>query len=155
MKPEVFIRETPGFICDFMLGRLAKWMRLMGLDTKYYRDTDGKAIVYYSRKEGRTILTRSKILAEKYDDLILIESEHLMDQLRQTAKIVDIKKPFSRCPVCNTETEKVKKEKVEEDVPPYIFEIHNDFKRCPECGRVFWKGTHYKEIKKVIDEIKN
>ncbi len=127
----------------------------MGLDTKYYRDTDGKTIVYHSRKEGRTILTRSKILAEKYDDSILIKSEHLMDQLRQTAKIVDIKKPFSRCPVCNTETEKVKKENVKEDVPPYVFEIHNDFKRCPECGRVFWKGTHYKEIKKVIDEIKN
>lgn len=138
-----------------MLGRLAKWMRLMGLDTKYYRDTDGETIIYRSRKEGRTILTRSRILAEKYDDLILIKSEHLMDQLRQIAKIADIKKPFSRCPVCNTETKKVQKETIKKDVPPYVFEIHNDFKRCPECGRVFWKGTHYKEIKKVIDEIKN
>lgn len=138
-----------------MLGRLAKWMRLMGFDTTYYRDTDGKTIIYRSRKEGRTILTRSKILAEKYDDLILIESEHLIEQLRQLTKIVDVRTPFSRCPVCNTETEKVKKENVKEDVPPYIFEIHNNFKRCPKCGRIFWKGTHYKDIEKVIDEIKN
>ncbi|MEJ2568018.1 MAG: Mut7-C RNAse domain-containing protein [candidate division WOR-3 bacterium] len=142
-------------MCDFMLGRLAKWMRLMGFDTTYYRDTDGKTIIYRSRKEGRTILTRSKILAEKYDDLILIESEHLIEQLRQLTKIVDVRTPFSRCPVCNTETEKVKKENVKEDVPPYIFEIHNNFKRCPKCGRIFWKGTHYKDIEKVIDEIKN
>ena len=130
-------------------------MRLMGFDTTYYRDTDGKTIIYRSRKEGRTILTRSKILAEKYDDLILIESEHLIEQLRQLTKIVDVRTPFSRCPVCNTETEKVKKENVKEDVPPYIFEIHNNFKRCPKCGRIFWKGTHYKDIEKVIDEIKN
>jgi len=155
VKPEVFINGTPRFICDFMLGRLAKWMRLMGFDTTYYKDTDGKTIIYKSRREGRTILTRSKILTEKYDDLILIESELLVEQLKQMVKIVDIKAPFSRCPVCNTETEEVKKETIKEDVPSYVFEIHDDFKRCPRCGRVFWKGTHYKKIEKVIDEIKN
>jgi uncharacterized protein with PIN domain len=138
-----------------MLGRLAKWMRLMGFDTTYYRDTDGKTIIYHSRKEGRTILTRSKILAAKYDDLILIKSEHLKSQLKQLKKNVDIKTPFSRCPVCNTETKKEKKETVKEEVPPYVFEIHNDFKKCRQCGRIFWKGTHYKEIEKVINEIKN
>jgi len=137
-----------------MLGRLAKWMRLLGFDTLYYRNTNGKTIIYHSRKEGRRILTRSKILADKYDDAILIESEHIMDQLKQITKVADIESPFSRCPVCNIETEEVRKETIKEDVPPYIFEIHNDFKRCPECGRVFWKGTHYERIKKVINEIK-
>jgi uncharacterized protein with PIN domain len=138
-----------------MLGRLAKWMRLLGFDTTYYRNTNGKTIIHHSRKEGRTILTRSKILADKYDDTILIKSEHIMDQLKQITKAVNIKSPFSRCPVCNIETEDVKKETIKEDVPPYVFEIHNDFKKCPECGRIFWKGTHYKEIKKVINEIKS
>ncbi len=129
-------------------------MRLLGFDTLYYRNTNGKTIIYHSRKEGRRILTRSKILADKYDDAILIESEHIMDQLKQITKVADIESPFSRCPVCNIETEEVRKETIKEDVPPYIFEIHNDFKRCPECGRVFWKGTHYERIKKVINEIK-
>jgi uncharacterized protein with PIN domain len=138
-----------------MLGRLAKWMRLLGLDTMYYRNTNGKTIIHHSRKEGRRILTRSKILADKYNDVILIKSEHIMDQLKQITNLVDIESPFSRCPVCNTETKDVKKENIKEDVPPYVFEIHNDFKRCPECGRVFWKGTHYKEIEKVINEIKS
>jgi len=155
VKREVFIRKVPGFICDFMLGRLAKWMRLMGFDTTYHRDTDGKTIIYHSREEGRTILTRSRILAEKYDDLILIRSEHLVEQLRQVAGIVDIKSPFSRCPVCNTEIEEVKKDRIKEKVPPYVFETHNGFKRCPQCGRIFWKGTHYKEIEKLINEIKS
>jgi len=99
------------------------------------------------------ILTRSKNLADKYDDLILIESEHLMDQLKQVTKSVKTKSPFSRCPVCNTETEAVEKETIENEIPSYVFETHKDFKRCPECGRVFWKGTHYKEIQKVINEI--
>jgi len=136
-----------------MLGRLAKWMRLLGFDTSYYRNTNGKTIIYHGRKEGRMILTRSKNLADKYDDLILIESEHLMDQLKQVTKSTKTKIPFSRCPVCNVETEEVKKEIVKEDIPPYVFETHKDFKKCPECGRVFWKGTHYKEIQKVINEI--
>lgn len=138
-----------------MLGRLAKWMRLLGFDTTYFRNTNGKTIIYHSRKEGRTILSRSKILSEKYDDLVLIESETLIDQLKQITNIVKINLPFSRCPVCNTETEKVEKEEVKIVVPDYVFEIHNDFKKCPACGRVFWKGTHYKEIKKVINEIKS
>ncbi len=155
MKPGVFIKDPPRFICDFMLGRLAKWMRLLGFNTSYYRDTDGKTIIYHSRKEGRTILTRSKILAEKYGDLTLIESEHLEEQLKQMIKLLGTCDPFSRCPVCNTKTEKVEKEVVKNDVPAYVFEIHNDFKKCPGCGRIFWKGTHYKEIKKVINEIEN
>jgi uncharacterized protein with PIN domain len=154
-KQEVSIKKNPGFICDFMLGRLAKWMRLLGFDTAYYRNTNGKTIIYHSRKEGRRILTRSKILADKYVDAILIKSEHIMEQLKQITNLVDIKSPFSRCPVCNIETENVRKETIKEDVPPYVFEIHNEFKRCPECGRIFWKGTHYKRIKKVINEIKS
>jgi uncharacterized protein with PIN domain len=154
VKREGFIRKTPAFICDFMLGRLAKWMRLLGFDTMYYRNTNGKTIIYHSRKEGRRILTRSKILADKYNDVILIESEHILEQLMQIANLADIESPFSRCPVCNIETEKIKKETIKEDVPPYVFETHNEFQKCPDCGRVFWKGTHYKEIQKVIDEIK-
>jgi uncharacterized protein with PIN domain len=155
VKQGVFIKEDPKFICDFMLGRLAKWMRLLGFDTAYFRNTNGKTIIYHSKKGGRTILTRSKILSEKYDDLILIESENLIEQLKQITNIAKINLPFSRCPICNIQTKKVDKEEIKNAVPPYVLEIHNDFKRCPECGRVFWKGTHYKEIKKVINEIKN
>ncbi len=138
-----------------MLGRLAKWLRLLGFDTAYYRNTNGKTIIYRSKKEGRIILTRSKILAEKFEDLILIESENLMDQLKQIARQSKIKSPFSRCPVCNIETKEVKKKYIKNDVPPYIFEVHNDFKKCPKCGRIFWKGTHYEKIEKVINEVSN
>lgn len=153
MGQEVFIKESPGFVCDFMLGRLAKWLRLLGFDTLYYKSSEGKAIIYYNRKENRTILTRNESLAEKCEDAILIESENLMEQLKQMSSTVEIENPFSRCPVCNTEIEEVEKETIKNEVPPYIFEVHDEFKKCPECGRVFWKGTHYGEIKKVIDEI--
>lgn len=138
-----------------MLGRLAKWMRLMGFDTTYYRDTDGKEIIYHSRKENRTILTRSKVLAKKYSDSILIDSEQLKDQLKQMIKLFGHTNPFSRCSVCNSETKKIEKEFVENDVPAYVFENHNHFRKCTKCGRIFWKGTHYEKIEKVINEIEN
>jgi uncharacterized protein with PIN domain len=130
-------------------------MRLLGFDTLYYRDTDNKTIIYHSRKEGRIILTRSKGLAEKYSNLMLINSEQLKDQLKQMVKILGHTNPFSLCPVCNSRTEKIEKDLVKSNVPPYIFENHNDFKKCVECGRIFWKGSHYKEIKKVINEIES
>ena len=130
-------------------------MRLLGFDTLYYRDTDNKTIIYHSRKEGRIILTRSKVLAEKYLDSVLINSEQLKNQLKQMIKFSEICNPFSRCPVCNSETETIEKELVKSNVPPYVFENHNDFKKCPECGRIFWKGTHYEKIKKVINEIES
>ncbi|MEO0293495.1 MAG: Mut7-C RNAse domain-containing protein [candidate division WOR-3 bacterium] len=154
-KQEGYIRESPKFICDFMLGRLAKWLRLLGFDTSYYRNTNGKTIIHQSKNENRIILTRSKALKEKYEDAILIESENLFDQLKQVIKFLKIESPFSRCPVCNELIKKVKKETIKEEVPPYIFEVHHDFKKCPKCNRVFWKGTHYKEIEKIINEIKS
>ncbi len=140
------------FICDFMLGRLAKWMRLLGLDTLYYNNPGDPSILHRALKEGRTILSRSKEFM-RYENSILIESENLDEQLEQIKEIIEISNPFSRCPLCNTPLLAVNKEKIKEEVPEYIYETHDKFKRCPDCGRIYWKGTHYKEITRKINEI--
>jgi len=146
------LSESQKFICDFMLGRLAKWMRLLGFDTLYHRDTDEVGILHQARKEKRMILTRSRALAE-YENAILIKSEQLDEQMEQIKELSPIKTPFTRCPECNSKIECVDKEEIREDVPEYIYKVHNNFKKCPCCGRIFWKGSHYKEIKRKIDEI--
>lgn len=140
------------FICDFMLGRLAKWMRLLGIDTEYYRDGNKSAILYKAKKENRLILTRSEEIA-KNENAYLIHSENLDEQLKEIKEIIDIEKTMSRCPLCNKALIEVKKEQVKEKVPAYIYKSHNSFKRCPDCQRIYWKGSHYKAIKEKINEI--
>lgn len=142
------------FICDFMLGRLARWMRLLGLNTLYYNNPDDPSILHKALKEGRTILTRSKEL-ERLENVVIIKSENLDEQLKQIKEIIKIKTPLCRCPECNTPLSTVDKEEIRGKVPKYIYKIHNDFKRCPNCNRIYWKGTHYKEIKRKISELKS
>jgi len=141
------------FICDFMLGRLAKWLRLLGFDTVYYNNPDDSGILHKALKEGRIILSRSKDIT-KYKNSILIKSENIEEQLRQLKEIIKITSPLSRCPECNTSLNNVNKEDIKDKVPKYIYKIHSDFKKCPDCGKIFWKGTHYREIKRKIDELK-
>ena len=135
-----------------MLGRLAKWMRLVGLDTLYYNNPGDPSILHKALEEGRTILTRSSKHAN-YKNSILVESEILDEQLDQVKEIIEITSPLSRCPLCNTQLTGVNKEEIKKDVPEYIYKVHNDFKRCAYCGRIYWKGTHYKEIMRKINEI--
>jgi len=144
--------ESSKFICDFMLGRLAKWMRLLGIDTLYYNDPDDPSILHKALKEGRIILTRSGELA-KNENAIFIKSEELNEQLKQIKEIISISNPFTRCPICNSKLKTVDREEIKKEVPEYIYEVHNIFKRCSVCARIYWKGTHYEEIKRKIDEI--
>ncbi len=141
------------FICDFMLGRLAKWLRLLGFDTVYYNNPDDPGILHRALKEDRIILSRSKEII-KYKNSILIKSENIEEQLKQLKKTIKITSPLCRCPECNTPLNIVNKEDIKDEVPKYIYKIHSDFKRCPDCGKIFWKGTHYREIKRKINELK-
>ncbi|MCK4420428.1 Mut7-C RNAse domain-containing protein [candidate division WOR-3 bacterium] len=143
-----------GYICDFMLGRLAKWMRLLGLDTLYYNQPEDLGIIHIAKREGRVILTRSKELSG-FENAILICSENLNEQMEQMGSRISKSalNPFSRCPECNTPLIKVDKKEIEGEVPEYIYKVHSRFKRCPDCKRIYWRGTHYKEIKRKIDEI--
>lgn len=141
------------FICDFMLGRLARWLRLFGYDTAYHRMENDLSMIHRARKEGRIILTRSKEKSN-YKNAVLILSEDINEQLEQIKDLIRDGEPFSRCPECNEIIRSVDREEVKGRVPEYIFEEHDDFKKCPGCKRIYWKGTHYREIRRKINEIK-
>jgi uncharacterized protein with PIN domain len=140
---------TPRLFVDAMLGRLARWLRLMGYDTAYWREGSDSAFIQQARAEGRWIVTRDRQLAGRRGILALrITSESLDGQISEARALLrDIAlrkpEPFSRCPECNGELEVLSVEAARDLVPPYVWHTQSTFRRCPGCGRVYWKGTHW------------
>jgi uncharacterized protein with PIN domain len=141
------------FIVDGMLGRLAKWLRILGYDTAFSPNLDDNQLVRLARAEGRLLLTRDRGLARRRGvQCLLIESHHLEEQLDQILAELPLtgEHPFSRCPVCNTPLQKVEKPELEGRVPPHIFRTHNDFSLCPNCDKIYWPGTHWARMREKL-----
>jgi hypothetical protein len=146
------------FIVDGMLGRLAKWLRILGYDTAYSPQLDDDQLVRLARAEGRLLLTRDRALAQRRGlQCLLVESDHLEEQLSQVlAESAPTQEhPFSRCPVCNTPLEKAEKTEIKGRVPPYIFRTHRDFSLCPKCDKVYWSGTHWARMQEKLARLRH
>lgn len=137
----------PKFIADHMLGSLARWLRMIGYDTVYDRSKADPDIIKQARAEGRFILTRDRELA-KEPGALMVDQDNLDDQLRAVAERYGLR--FSeetiRCSACNGELEDLPKEQAKETVPAGALEANEKFWRCRECGKIYWKGTHWKGI---------
>ena len=146
----------PRFIADEMLGSLARWLRIIGQDTMYMRDVDDDEIVDLGRKEGRVVLTRDKVLASRMGDLgFLIESDQLLNQMVQIVEEFSIElEGKSRCTMCNGTLEELGRENVIDLVPKGTLEQNSEFYRCRDCGKVYWKGAHWENIRKKMDRIR-
>ena len=145
--------ESSGLLLDAMLGRLTRWLRLMGYDAAYLADTDDLALVVLARAESRIILTRDRGLAGRRGiRSILIESQQLDEQIAQVrAEIGPPPDPvIPRCGACNTPLEPLDRNAALGRVPPYIWRSHSLFTHCTGCHRVFWPGTHWQAIQRHI-----
>lgn len=146
------------FILTKELGRLARWMRIFGFDSAYFNSSKISALKIIALKEDRVILTRSHWLQkEKYIRTIMLESEDLVEQLRQIINKlgleIDESTMFSRCIVCNAPLEQIPKEKIKDKVPEDVYNTQNVFNSCPKCRRVYWQGTHWGNVKEVLKSI--
>jgi uncharacterized protein with PIN domain len=140
-------------LADAMLGRLARWLRIMGYDTAYLADTDDFAVLRLARAEERLILTRDHDLAERRGvRTVLINSESLEGQLREVQAAVGPppEPSLSRCPVCNRTLVDAPPELVAARVPPFIRQTQHHFSLCEACGRVYWRGTHWQRMQELI-----
>ncbi|MCD6573754.1 MAG: Mut7-C RNAse domain-containing protein [Thermoplasmata archaeon] len=141
-----------------MLGSMAKWLRILGYDTKYVKNMKDEEIAKIAREEERILLTRDKKLASKFKNSIYLENNGLKNQLRRIIKElaleIDDKNLLTRCIICNEKIEKIDKEKVKGMVPEHVYESHEEFYICPKCKRIYWIGTHFKNMKKFIESIK-
>jgi uncharacterized protein with PIN domain len=141
-------------LADGMLGRLAKWLRLLGYDTVYDSDADDDELARRARAEGRLLLTRDRELADRRGlRTLFVGSETLEEQVSQVQ--ADLGAPpdpaLSRCSVCNEPLEEATPEEVAGQVPPYVLRVHGEFRRCPHCGRVYWPGSHVDAMARQVD----
>lgn len=143
------------FAADRMLGRLVKWLRIIGHDVIYGPHLTGYGLIRAARAEDRLILTRDRRLKQKQPPpYLFIESDHYRDQLRQVLQQCGLKPGpdiFTRCVVCNAVLQSRSKDTVETMVPPYVFSTQDKFSWCPKCQRVYWPATHHQ---KMLDELR-
>jgi uncharacterized protein with PIN domain len=133
------------FAVDKMLGRLARWLRILGHDVAYGPHLGGRTLASCARREGRLLLTRDTRLVRDPDlpPHLFVASDHFREQLRQVAAAVPLGGRFlGRCLDCNRPIEPVEKDAVRERVPPYVFATQAAFHRCSGCGRLYWAATH-------------
>jgi len=148
------------FLCDRMFGTLAKWLRICGFDTFYANaELTDDELLEIAKKENRKLITRDKELfwTGKRENLNVIKiiSTELDEQLRQVLQgaSLDNSPVLSRCLLCNSALDSIKKDEVKGKVPPKVFEQHETFWYCPRCNKIYWRGTHYTDMLKKIDEL--
>jgi uncharacterized protein with PIN domain len=144
------------FVADVMVGKLARWLRVLGYDVAYSNAFDDQEILRLAESENRIILTRDTGLAARCEsNFLLVESGQYREQLRQVLQTfgLSVFNVLSRCIECNTMLQIVDKEAVFEKVPPYVYLTQDHFAACPSCGRIFWHGTHAAEMLKQIGGI--
>jgi len=153
------MRNSPKFIITIELGRLARWLRLLGFDCIFFERDRKKDLVIESLREDRVILTRDSRLSRFSGvRMVHIESDFVERQLEQVIRNLRLKKDkkgmFTRCVECNASTQGVAKEEVREKVPPYVYKTQKEFMRCPGCGKIYWKGTHWDLAEKFLSKVK-
>jgi uncharacterized protein with PIN domain len=144
------------FVADTMLGKLAKYLRIMGYDTFYQRSYPDQRLSELV-KEGRILLTRNRATATQYSNSILVDHDLVKDQLKAVDNLLkltrDRKEWFRRCIVCNSPLSKAKVETARENVPDFVFFTHHErIVFCPICKRFYWPGTHRVRMEERLND---
>ena len=149
------------FIADAMLGKLAKWMRIIGCDVEYFPEISDNEISERAYHNGRIILTRDTMLIRRKinrANSFFVKSDHYQDQLRQVVKAFSIdpmENLFTRCLLCNKKLLNIDKISVADSVPEYVYYTRDNFKTCPACKRFYWNATHknnmIEQLKKILE----
>lgn len=144
------------FIADCMLGRLAKWLRILGYDTHYQSHYPEGVIRALAEEGGRRLLTRRRDALKDRPGAVFIRSDHVGEQLRQLAEEgwiqPDPERVFQRCPVCNSPLVEADPDSARDRVPDYVFHRHSPgFRRCPVCDRFYWHGSHGERMRAQLE----
>lgn len=136
------------FVVDHMLGRMARWLRLLGFDTRCERLQDSNQVEAF-RREGFIIITRNRRWYTE-SQVLTPSSNDSMAQLVEVIAQASISpteiKPFRRCILCNCRLESLSRDCVLGRVPDYVYETYARFSTCPGCGRIYWPGSHSRRM---------
>lgn len=146
------------FVLDVHLGRLARLLRMLGFDSVYANDLEDGTLSHISAEQGRIILTRDRELLKR--SIIThghcVRSSRPTDQLAEVIRRFDLRqtlRPFTRCLECNAVLKPVSPERAARQVPPHVARTYQEFRSCPRCGRVYWKGSHWEHMSGFLDRV--
>jgi hypothetical protein len=147
------------FILDVHLGRLAKYLRLLGFDTSYANNFHDNQLVQLALAEKRIILTRDigvlkhKLVTHGYWLREIQPKKQLLEVIKRF-DLINLIKPFQRCLVCNGELQAVAKQTIEHQLAANTMMHYQDFLQCQHCQKIYWQGSHYQHMMKLLAEIK-
>lgn len=162
IRPVLRLRAKPlrksCFVADTNVGRLARYLRLLGFDCAWQNDWDDARIAQISLDEHRIVLTRDrkllqrKIITHGYYVRAVIPRQ----QVHEVVKRFDLYRDmtvFSRCSVCNGLLQDVSKQQVIDQLEPKTRRYYNNFRRCDSCGQIYWQGSHIDRVQVLVNEI--
>jgi uncharacterized protein with PIN domain len=148
---------------DHNVGRLARWLRMMGYDTRLFTGDNDSDMVTLARREGRIILTRdTQIMKRRLATsgeirALLMESDEPEAQMRQVITTFNLNpafSPFSLCLECNQPLEAKTPAEVAGLAPPFVFKTQQRYMMCPQCQRIYWRGTHWRAMTEKLKEFR-
>ena len=150
------------FIVDSNVGKLAKWLRMMGYDAVFFKGSDDSHLVAQALAENRIILTRDTqimkrgVITSGRLKAILINDDKPEAQIRQVINTLNLDcrfRSFTLCLECNQPLEDRSKDQVKDRVPPYVFKTQDQYMECPACHRIYWRGTHWQAMTAKLNKL--
>jgi uncharacterized protein with PIN domain len=140
------------------VGKLARWLRMLGYDTMFVNDIDDGVLVDIGLKEERVLLTkdtqimlRRAVTSGKVKALLTSEDDPKKQMRRVITEMkLDREREFTLCLECNVPLIPRSKDEVRDLVPPYVYKTQTQYHQCPACGRIYWRGTHWENMKQVL-----
>ena len=147
----------PRFLADRMVGKLAKWLRILGYDTVYMPEVSPISVKREAHRQGRILLTRRTCFLNQKDvpPFVFLRADRFREQLKQVCTDLQLKVSSSllrRCSACNRELETVDRAQVQARVPAYVWQTQSTFFHCRQCHRVYWGATHRDRI---VEELRH
>ncbi len=156
LRPEPL--RTPRFLLDVHLGRLARWLRLLGFDTAWEPDAEDGDLARRSADEHRILLTRDRGLLKRGEvthgaHVAATDPEAQAVEIVRRFHLAERIRPFARCLACNGTLAPAAKAEVLDRLPPRTAREHDDFQRCRSCDRVYWRGSHHERLTSLVERV--
>jgi uncharacterized protein with PIN domain len=151
-------QEKPGFVLDNHLGRLARYLRMLGFDVLYRNDYQDAELAQIAASGDRILLTRDRglLMRKAIKTGYCIRNKDPNKQLAEVVERFDLRgeyELFQRCLICNHPLESIAKEDIIERLQPLTKKYYHDFRICPQCDRIYWKGSHYKRMESFLKKV--
>lgn len=152
------------FVIDTNVGRLARWLRMMGYDAVLFQELDDGLMVKLALAQGRIIITKDsefmkrRAVTSRRVKALLVTGDDPELQMRKVISELNLNthfKPFSRCLECNTVLLPRNRAGIENEVPPRVFERQEQYMECPGCRRLFWQGTHWEDMRRKLEQFES